>query len=103
MIARVRTPAYMLASLVIWFAEGYVFTRAFAFNLAQTAVVAVYFLLLFAGAVWLSVRFARRVDPSDESIPVARLISLAPVLVLVVGSFAALPVFMLVLIAGALV
>lgn len=107
MLQQLRTALYLLAAGIVWFAEDFVFSRGLRFNAAQTAVVTLYFLALFGSAVWLVLRTHRRLAgavtlPGPEDFTVARLVSLAPVLTLVVGSFAALPVIILVLLAGSI-
>jgi len=98
-----RTAIYLSAAAVIWFAEDGVFSVAFRFNAAQIAVVTVYFAALFAGAIWLIRRTYLRtgMEEPSEDLPISRIVSMAPVLVVLVGSFAALPIFMIVLVAGA--
>lgn len=105
MLRHTRTPAYLLAAGAIWFAEDVVFTRAFGFNAGQSAVVTIYFLALFVGAILFAVKTYRRAkadgdrgQPSELSID--RIIAVAPVLTVIVGSFAALPIIVLVLIGG---
>jgi len=100
-----RTALYLGAAGAIWFAEDVVFSRALGFGIAQTAVVTAYFIGLFIAALWFIVKTLARIErdqrPQDETIPVTRLVAMAPVLTVLLGSFAALPIFMLVLILGA--
>lgn len=103
MIRHWRTVAYLLAAAIIWFAEDFAFSRGLGFNAAQTAVVTIYFLVLFVGAVWFICRTHARLSASttpDEHLSVARVVSMAPVVTVLLGSFAALPVIVLVLLLG---
>jgi hypothetical protein len=104
-LTHTRTVVYIAASAAIWFAEDYVFTRALGFNAAQTAVVTAYFVALFAVAIRLVFRArsrARAGGYTGGEFTVAKLVSMAPALTLVVGSFAALPVIIGVLVAGSI-
>ena len=105
MFKHARTVTYLAAAGAIWFAEDVVFSRAFGFGVAQTAVVTLYFIALFAIAFWSVIRTYRRMEASpasdDLDFPIARIVSMAPVITVLLGSFAALPIFMFVLIAGA--
>lgn len=96
----------MTAAGAIWFAEDLVFSRAFGFGIAQTAIVTLYFLILFGLAVRFIIRTYKRLEATPENsesdFPIARVVSMAPIITVLIGSFAALPIFMLVLIAGAL-
>lgn len=105
MFTHARAIIYLFAAGVIWFAEDAVFSRGLGFDLAQTAIVTVYFIALFALAVWFLLAMYRKQQAGEiraGDLPVARILSMAPVLTLIVGSFAALPVFILVLIAGSI-
>ncbi len=106
MLTHARTVLYLAAAGAIWFAEDVVFSRAFGFNLAQTAVVTLYFVILFGLAVRFVIHTYRRLNSSprsaDADYPIAKVVSMAPVIAVLLGSFAALPIFMFVLIAGAL-
>jgi hypothetical protein len=100
MAAVVRTILYFLAMGVLWFVEWYVFTTVFGLSLPQRIAMAVYFFCaLCVAGVWLwqsrDTVIQAGVDPSER--PAA----LVPGMALLLGSFIALPVFMLVLIAGA--
>jgi ABC-type nickel/cobalt efflux system permease component RcnA len=100
-----RTVLYLVAAGIIWFAEDVVFTRGLGFDAAQTSVVTTYFVLLFAVAIWFIVRTYRRGQSrpaSEDEPPLAKVISMAPALTLIIGSFAALPVIILVLMAGSI-
>jgi hypothetical protein len=101
-----RTIIYLAAAGAIWFAEDLVFSRAFGFNLLQTAVVTLYFIILFGLAVRFVLETYRSLEQNPQAtesdFPIARVVSMAPIITVLLGSFAALPIFMLVLIVGAL-
>lgn len=104
-----RTALSLATAAVIWFGEDFLFTRGLGLGRAQTAVVSAYFVALFIAALWAIRRLysglSRAPQTSGEledgGIPIARLISLAPMLVVVLGSFVALPVIILTLVIGA--
>lgn len=101
-MAHVRTILYLIAAGIIWFAEDVIFSRAFGFNPGQVTLLTVYFAALFAVSIWLVVRLYQKVA-ADSEIPElvpARAVAMAPVIMVLVGSFAALPVLVLVLILG---
>jgi hypothetical protein len=104
-LAHVRPILYLTASGLVWFAEDYLFTRGLRFNAAQTVVVTVYFVALFGAAVrFILLAYARAdkgVPSGSNDISPDRLVAMAPVFTLIVGSFAALPMLMLVLVLGA--
>lgn len=97
-----RASVYILASGVIWFAEGYLFSRFLAFSAWQTVLLASFYGLLFA---W-SVRALRGglVQPptGSEEMAAWRLLSLTPMLTTILGSFVSLPLVLLVLALGRL-
>ncbi len=99
-----RTALYLCAAGAIWFAEDAVFSLAFRFGILQTCIVTVYFVGLFICAVWYVFKLSRQGlnAPSESELPIAKIVSMAPVLAVVLGSFAALPIFLLVLLVGAL-
>lgn len=106
MLTHVRPILYLTAAGVVWFAEDYLFARGLRFNAAQTVVVTVYFVALFGAAVrFILLAYARAgkglpSDPNDISPD--RLVVMAPAFTLIVGSFAALPMLMLMLVLGAI-
>lgn len=103
MTGHIRTAAYLVAAAAIWFAEDGVFSTAFGFNAIQTAVVTLYFVALLVAALWLVRRTYRamRESGSVSDLSLSRAVAMAPVAVVLIGSFAALPIFMIVLLAGA--
>lgn len=96
----VRAVLYLLASGAIWLAEGFLFSRFLGFSAWQTVLMTLVYLALFsAAATWLLRLYAT--DSMDE-LPVWRHLSLAPMLVVILGSFASLPIVLLILAAGKL-
>ena len=95
-----------MAAAAIWFAEDYVFTRGLGFDGVQTGIVTLYFVLLFAAAIAFILRATRRMDNDPSSaqsdFSAARLISMAPAITVIIGSFAALPILILVLALGSI-
>lgn len=104
MRAHWRTGVYLVAAAAIWFAEDYVFTRGLGFDGVQTGIVTIYFVLLFATAIAFILRATRRMrnDPSSAQgeFSATRLLSMAPAMTVIIGSFAALPILILVLALG---
>jgi hypothetical protein len=96
----IRGVLYLLASGVLWAAEGYVFSRFLRFSLPQTIMLAVVYAALFAGA---SRWFAQLLTTStDADLPAWRYVSLAPMVTLILGSFVSLPIVLLIAALGRL-
>ena len=102
MLQYLRTAIYLIAAAAIWFSEDVIFSIAFHFNGGQTALVTVYFAALFGGAIWFIVRTYQHASASTgrTDLPIGRIVAMAPMLVVLVGSFAALPVVMAALVLG---
>jgi hypothetical protein len=100
-----RTALYLAAAAVIWCAEDVLFTRALGFGTVQIAVVSAYFVLLFATAILMTVHFYRHSTAGKPAaraaLPATRLVAAVPVLVVILGSFLALPVILFTLLVGA--
>ena len=92
----IRAVLYLGVAGATWMAEGFVFSRFLAFSRVQVGLMAVMYVTLFCVALAFLVRFAGSVDLSDTELPVWRFLSLAPMLVLVVGSFLSLPLMLLI-------
>jgi hypothetical protein len=90
---------YVLVAGVVWFAEGFLFSRFFSFSVWQTALAAVFYLAVFIAAVMTLARRARG-EYNVADVARWRLLSLAPMLVVILGSFVSLPVMLLVLALG---
>jgi hypothetical protein len=84
----------------VWFGEGAVFSWFLHFRAWQVALTAIVYLGLFATATVTLIRFARRYRTAEEGVALWRLLSLAPMLVVIVGSFASLPILLLIVALG---
>lgn len=100
MLSTVRSAIYLGAAIAIWFGEDLVLSRAFGFGVAQTAAVTIYFVCLLLVAVRLVMGAYQRTG--EAAFPWTRAAPMAPVLVVLVGSFASLPIFVIVLVVGAI-
>lgn len=98
----IRGVLYLLAAAAIWLGEGYVFSRFLNFAWWQTALMAILYAGLFVVAALHLARLSRRFRSAQDGMAAWRLISLAPMFVLVVGSFMSLPVLLLVAALGKL-
>lgn len=81
---------------MVWLAEGFIFSRFLQYSAWQTALMAVLYVALFLGAVKYFARFARKYTAPVEGISVWRLVSLAPMIAVILGSFISLPVLLLI-------
>lgn len=99
----IRSVFYLSAGGVVWMAEGFLFSYFLQFHPWQVVLTAiVYLCLLGAGAVLLRRQLATA-DHAPAQVALWRYLSLAPMVVVVVGSFASLPVLLLILGLGKLV
>jgi len=92
----IRASLYILASAVLWLAEGFVFSRFLGFSRLQTIVMAAVYALLFAAAV----RMVFVMSTEESDLPRWRVLSLGPMLVLIIGSFVSLPLMALIAVLG---
>lgn len=92
----IRATLYLLVSAAVWGAEGYVFSRFLAFSLGQSVLLGLVYLTLFVVALGLLLRFQRGYQPEAGDLAHWRLLSLAPMMVAVIGSFVSLPVLLVV-------
>src|SRR5438067_42446 len=97
-----RAGLYLAAAGVVWCAEGFLFSRYLEFAPWQTALMALIYLGLFAVACALTIRSLRGLGDDESSVATWRVVSLAPMLAAVVGSFASLPLLLLITILGKL-
>jgi hypothetical protein len=98
----IRAILYLVFAGAIWFAEGYIFSRLLAFSAIQTALAGGCYLALYLAAAHRLVRaFKSDLDAGD--VARWRYLSLAPMLVVVLGSFASLPLMLVILGLGKLV
>jgi hypothetical protein len=96
----IRAALYLTAAAFVWFAEGFLFGWYLDFSLLQWSVLAVFYTALFAIAVRWLVRALRSQAVTGGEFPSWRLLSLAPMVTAVVGSFVSLPVVLAVLVLG---
>lgn len=92
----IRAAIYLLVAGGLWMAEGFLFSRLLGFAPWQVAIMVIMYAGLFVAALALLVRFARRYHQTEAELPIWRLISLAPMLLVVVGSFISLPLLLLI-------
>jgi hypothetical protein len=99
-----RTVIYLTVAGALWATECIVFARALQFDVIQTTIFGVYFAVLFGAALVFLGRFygdtSQISDESRAEFSSARLISLAPMLTVILGSFAAFPVMILLVVFG---
>lgn len=99
----VRASIYLLAAGVVWLAEGFIFSRFLGFSTWQIAITAAIYLALFAAAVvWIRLLVRTQSSENRELSP-WRYISLAPMIVAIVGSFASLPIILAIFVLGRIV
>jgi hypothetical protein len=98
----IRAYAYMAASGVIWLAEGFLFSHYLGLAAWQLVLLAVLYLGLFGAAVFYMVRTLRATPPAPDGLSAWRIVSLAPMLVVILGSFASLPLILAVVALGKL-
>jgi hypothetical protein len=91
----IRASAYLLVAGAVWLAEGYVFTQLLGFSMVQIVATGCCYVALYGLAVYALIR---SVGETGGFADVARwrYLSLAPMMMVVVGSFASLPVLLLI-------
>ncbi|MGI8967742.1 MAG: hypothetical protein ACR2GA_01380 [Chloroflexota bacterium] len=102
MHAVIRAYVYLAASGMIWLVEGFLFSRYLNLSVWQSIVLAALYLGLLAAAVTLMLRALRRAGARKEGLAAWRALSVAPMLVTIVGSFASLPLILFVVALGKL-
>ena len=98
----IRALIYLTAGAAIWLAEGFLFSYFLQFHPWQVVLMAAVYL----GLLVVAVRLLRRQMTTRQdagSMAVWRYLSLAPMLVVIVGSFASLPILILIAALGKLV
>ena len=70
------------------------------FRAWQVALAAILYLGLFVAATLMLMRFSQRYQEAEGGLAAWRLISLAPMVVAIVGSFASLPILLLIVALG---
>ena len=81
-------------------AEGFLFSRLLSFSRWQVALMAGMYVILFIAALLLLRRFVDRHTGPERDLALWRILSLAPMLVVVIGSFVSLPVLLLIAAVG---
>lgn len=94
-----RATFYLLLAGSIWFVEGFLFSKFLGFTLLQTTGAAIFYVLVYV-AVVRQLTLAFRRDDARGDAARWRYLSLAPMLTVVVGSFASLGVMLLIVMAG---
>jgi hypothetical protein len=85
-----RAYLYLAAAGVIWLIEGFLFSYYLGFAAWQVALLAIVYLALYTLALRVFVRSLRNYGGEGELSP-WRAVSLAPMIVVVVGSFVSIP------------
>ncbi len=96
----IRATLYLVASGIIWLIEGFLFSYLLRFALWQTAVMAVVYVGLFLLAVRYLLLLNTRRAVSENGLAPWRYLSLAPMVTVIVGSFASLPLLLVILALG---
>ena len=98
----IRASLYLLAAGAIWLAEGIVFGLMLQFRAWQVTLLVILYGVLLGAAAWY-LRQLRRAGTVPQDMARWRYLALAPAVAVVLGSFAALPLLMLVLVLGKVV
>jgi hypothetical protein len=91
-----RAVAYLIASGIIWLAEGFLFSRYLSYSPWQTILMAAIYAGLFLVAARLLLQLWRSSSDADRGLTQWRTLSLAPMITLVLGSFISLPLLLLI-------
>jgi uncharacterized membrane protein YhaH (DUF805 family) len=97
-----RAAVYLGAAGIVRLAEGFLFSRFFGFSAGQTVAAAIFYVALYGVAISLLVRALRSGDETGD-LARWRCLSLAPMVVVVLGSFVSLPVMLVILAVGRIV
>ncbi|GAC1444791.1 MAG: hypothetical protein NVSMB52_04450 [Chloroflexota bacterium] len=98
----IRAYIYLCVAGIIWMVEGFLFSHFLHFKWWQVILLALVYLGLYGLAV---TTFLRSLDSPNDMVPGStawRAVSVAPMFVVIVGSFASLPIILLVAAAGKL-
>jgi hypothetical protein len=95
----IRATAYLLVAGAIWFVEGFLFSRFLDFSTPQVVGMAIGYAALYACALWALLHSAGP-PGSDRDVAQWRYVSLAPMLTVVLGSFASLPIMIVIALLG---
>jgi hypothetical protein len=96
----IRASLYLGVSALIWFAEGFIFSRFLAFSVWQTGILALFYMALFGAALRALRNFTLKEASKPDGMAAWRVLSLAPMLTTILGSFVSLPVVLFVLALG---
>lgn len=96
----IRAALYLAAAGLVWLVEGFLFSYFLRFALWQTALMAIVYAGLFLIATRYLIAFAARQHSPEAQVAYWRYLSLAPMLTVVVGSFASLPLLLGILALG---
>ena len=95
-----RAILYVGASALIWLAEGFLFSRFLDFSPWQTVLLGVVYLVLMGVALRALQRTWRQRSELSGELAAWRILSLAPMVTVIVGSFISLPIVLAVLALG---
>ncbi|HEY8686926.1 MAG TPA: hypothetical protein VIO57_15085 [Chloroflexota bacterium] len=96
----VRASMYVGASALIWLVEGFMFSRFLAFSAWQTGLLGFVYLGLLGLSLFALQKTWRRKSELGDDLAAWRLLSLAPMVTTILGSFVSLPIVLLVLALG---
>jgi hypothetical protein len=96
----IRATIYLATAGIVWLVEGFLFSYFLRFALWQTVLMAIIYVALFLIATRYLIAFAGRQHGPEAQIAYWRYLSLAPMLTVVVGSFASLPLLLAILALG---
>jgi magnesium-transporting ATPase (P-type) len=99
----IRAIFYVTASAAVWLAEGFLFSYFLHFRPWQTVLMAIVYSGLLGMAIALLRRQVSSYRSEDTQLAVWRHLSLAPMVVAIVGSFASLPLLLIIAGLGKLV
>jgi hypothetical protein len=94
-----RAYLYLAAAGVIWLVEGFLFSHYLGFAPWQTALLAVIYTGLYAVALRSFLKSLRAYAGKAELAP-WRMVSAAPMMVVILGSFVSLPLVLAVAVLG---
>ena len=98
----IRAYFYLGASGVIWMIEGFLFSYYLGFHPWQVAVMAAIYVGLFVIAVRVLLKSLQSPDDVAPGTAAWRAVAVAPMLTVIIGSFASLPLILAVAALGKL-
>jgi hypothetical protein len=99
----IRAWLSLAAAAGIWFAEGFVFSQFLAFRIWQVALMGAIYALFFVVALTPFRKFAGSHSASAHEVDGWRLLSAAPMMVIILGSFISLPILLAIVALGRVV